>query len=135
MIKYVLFNHIHITYYIFSPISTINYHGCSIIFTSPPNPITHFIVSSLKKIKGKRLVHQIKKISWFILFFSHLITCAFVIKIYSCKWSWKDVTQCLIAYEPPFKSQKQLHFHLFWGASKNGWYKCIFHFHPNWNKF
>jgi hypothetical protein len=39
-----------------------------------------------------------------------------------------------MAYEPPSKSQKQLHFHLFLDATKNEWYKCIifqFHFHPN----
>ncbi len=34
-------------------ISTINYHGSSKIFTSPPNLITHLIVNSLKKVKEK----------------------------------------------------------------------------------
>jgi len=31
-----------------------NYHESFEIFTNPPNPITHIIVSSLKKIKGKK---------------------------------------------------------------------------------
>jgi hypothetical protein len=38
-----------------------------------------------------------------------------------------------MALEPPSKSQKQLHFHLFWDVTKNELYKHIFHFHfhPN----
>jgi hypothetical protein len=53
--------------------------------------------------------------------------------INSCKSSWKDGTRCPMADETPSKSQKQLHFHLFWNAIKNAWYKCVFHFHlhPN----
>jgi len=35
-------------------ISTINYHGSFDIFTNPPNPPTHLMVSSLKKVKGKK---------------------------------------------------------------------------------
>jgi hypothetical protein len=66
-------------------------------------------------------------------FFSHLITCPFATRINSCKSSWKDGMRCPMAYEPPSKSQKQLHFHIFWNAIKNGWYKFVFHFHfhPN----
>ncbi len=40
-----------IKYLLFSPISTINCHGSFEIFTNPPNPITHFMVTSLKKVK------------------------------------------------------------------------------------
>ncbi len=44
------------TYYLLpSLISIINYHGSFEIFTNPPNPISHLMVSSLKKIKGKKL--------------------------------------------------------------------------------
>ncbi len=45
MIKYLLFNLIF----------TINCHGSFEILTNPPNPITHLMVNSLKKVKGKQL--------------------------------------------------------------------------------
>jgi hypothetical protein len=48
MIKYLLLN----------PISTINCHGSFEIFINPPNLITHLMVNSLKKIKGKKLNHS-----------------------------------------------------------------------------
>jgi hypothetical protein len=51
MIKYLLFNHIHITYYLALFLPLIE------IFTNPPNPTTHLMVSSLKKVKGKQLDH------------------------------------------------------------------------------
>jgi len=91
------------------------------------------MVSSLKKIKVKKLDHYTQQFHWPTPLFSHLITCAFATKIKSCKSSWKDGTWCPIAYEPPSKLQKQLHFHLFWNSIKNAWYKCVFHFHfhPN----
>jgi hypothetical protein len=33
-----------------------------------------------------------------------------------------------MAFEPLSKSQKKLNFHFFWDVTKNGGYKCIFHF-------
>jgi hypothetical protein len=59
--------------------------------------------------------------------------CAFATRIYNCKSSSKDAMWYPMAYEPPSKSHKQLDFHLFWDATKNGLYKCIFHlrFYPN----
>jgi hypothetical protein len=42
------------TYYLLpNLISTINYHGYFEIFTNPPNPTSHLMLSSLKIIKGK----------------------------------------------------------------------------------
>jgi len=40
-----------------------------------------------------------------------------------------------MANEPHPKSQKQLHFHLIWNATKNRWYMFTFHhhFHPYWH--
>jgi hypothetical protein len=39
--------------------------------------------------------------------------------IYNRKSNWKDAMWYQMAYESPFKSQKQLHFHLFGDAIKN----------------
>ncbi len=46
-----------IKYLLLSPISTINCHGSFEIFTNPQNVITHLMINSLKKIKGKQLNH------------------------------------------------------------------------------
>ncbi len=45
MIKYLLLNHIHITYYLVVFLPLIEN------FTNPPNLTTHLMVNSLKKIK------------------------------------------------------------------------------------
>ncbi len=76
-----------IKYLLFSPISTINCHGSFEIFTNPLNPTTYLMVNSLKEIKGKQLNHKIQQFRWPIHLSSHLITCAFGIKIYSRKSS------------------------------------------------
>jgi hypothetical protein len=47
MMKYILHNLIY----------TINCHGSFEIFTNPPNCITHLMVSSMIKVKGKQLEH------------------------------------------------------------------------------
>ncbi len=46
-----------IKYLLLTPISTINCHGSFENCTNPPNPTTHLMVNSLKKIKGKQLDH------------------------------------------------------------------------------
>ncbi len=56
MIKYLLFSP-HTYYLLPSPNSTINSDGSSKIFTNPPNPTTHLMISSWKKVKGKQLEH------------------------------------------------------------------------------
>jgi hypothetical protein len=90
-------------------ISTINCHGFSENLTNPSNLTTHLIISSLKKIYGKKIKPLNPTISLAKFFFPHLITCTFAIRIYSHKSGCKDATWCPMAYESPFKLQK-LHF-------------------------
>ncbi len=52
-------------------------------FTKSPNPITHLMVNSFKKIK-KKIRPLNPTISLANSFLLHLITCAFVTRIYSC---------------------------------------------------
>ncbi len=67
MIKYVLFDHIHITYYLTLFLSLI---AISKKITNSPNPITHLMVSSLKKIREN---NQTTKFNNFInQFFFHI---------------------------------------------------------------
>ncbi len=42
-----------IKYLLLDPIFTITCHESFEIFTNPPNPTTHLMVNSLKKVKGK----------------------------------------------------------------------------------
>jgi hypothetical protein len=75
------------------------------------------MVSSFKKAKEN---NQTMKSNNFIgnSLLLHLISCAFVTRIYSFNWSWIRSMWCLMAYEPHPTSQKQLHFHIFWNVIK-----------------